>query len=56
MDAEAVIARIREILNEDEQPIAKRLICDYAATIPFKQLIEEIGLAIAIHRRAVGGK
>ena len=51
-----MIARLDEILNEDEQAIAERLIRDYAATIPPKQLIEEIGLAIAIHRRAaVGG-
>ena len=53
--ADAVIARLGEILNEDEQAIAERLIRDYAATIPSKQLIEEIGLAIAVHRRAVVG-
>ena len=34
-----------------EAVIAERMLRDYGGTIPDAQLVEEIGLAIAIHRR-----
>ena len=51
MDADAVLARLGEIFDADERAIAERLIGEHAGTIPDRQLLEEIGLAIAIHRR-----
>lgn len=51
MDANAVLARLGEIFDADERAIAERLIGERTGTIPDRQLIEEIGLAIAIHRR-----
>ncbi len=51
MDVDAVIARLGEVFDAEEAAIAERMLRDYAGTVPDKQLIGEIGLAIAIHRR-----
>ena len=51
MDIEAVIERLGEIVDADEAAIAERMLREYGGTIPDKQLLSEIGLALAIHRR-----
>ena len=51
MDIEAVIERLGEVFDAEEIAIAERLLRGYAGTIPDPQIIEEIGLAVAIHRR-----
>lgn len=51
MDIELVIARLGSQFNADETGIAERLLREFAGTVPDGQLIEEIGLAIAIQRR-----
>ena len=51
MDIEAVIARLGEVFTPDEAALAERLLRKYGGTIPDKQLLSEIGLAVAIHRR-----
>ena len=51
MDLEAVVARLGEVFTPDEAAIAERLLREYGGTIPDAQLIEEIGLALAIFRR-----
>lgn len=52
MDVEAVIARLGDVFDADETRIAERLIREHAGRIPDRQLVEEIGLAVAIHRRS----
>jgi hypothetical protein len=51
MDVELVIAELGTRFDADEAAVAERMLREYAGTIPDKQLIEEIGLALAIHRR-----
>lgn len=51
MDIEAVIAALGDHYDAEDAAIAERMLREYAGTVPDKQLIEEIGLAIAIHRR-----
>ena len=51
VDIEAVIARLGEVFDADETAIAERMLREYGGTIPDKQLLSEIGLALAIHRR-----
>ncbi len=52
MDIEAVIAALGTQYDPAEAAIAERMLREYAGTIPDKQLIEEIGLALAIHRQS----
>ena len=52
VDIEAVIARLGEVFDADETAIAERMLREYGGTIPDKQLLSEIGLALAIHRRS----
>jgi hypothetical protein len=54
MDIELVIAQLGSRFDADETVIAERLLREFAGTIPDGQLIEEIGLAIAIYRRQRG--
>jgi hypothetical protein len=54
VDIELVIAQLGSPFDADETAIAEQLLRDYAGTVPDAQLIEEIGLAIAIHRRQRG--
>ncbi len=51
VDIEAVIAGLGTVFDADEAAIAEKLLREYGGRIPDKQLIEEIGLAVAIHRR-----
>ena len=55
MDVDAVIAALGERFDLDEAASAERMLREYAGTMPDQQLIEEIGLAIAIHRRGCRG-
>ncbi len=47
-----MIAGLGTVFDTDEAAIAEKLLREYGGRIPDKQLIEEIGLAVAIHRRA----
>lgn len=51
MDIESVIAGLGAVFDADEAAIAERMITEYAGAVPDAQLIEEVGLAIAVHRR-----
>ena len=51
MNIDAVIARLGEVFTTDEAAIAERMVRDYGGTIPDKQLLSEIGLPVATHRR-----
>ena len=55
MDVDAVIAALGERFDLDEAASAERMLREYAGTMPDQQLIEEIGLALAIHRRSRRG-
>jgi len=52
MDIEQVIAALDERFDPAEAEIVKRLLRKYSGTIPDRQLLDEIGLALAIHRRS----
>ena len=51
MDIEAVIAALGGRFDAEEVEVIKRMLREYGGTIPDAQLVEEIGLAVAIHRR-----
>ncbi|MEI7718214.1 MAG: hypothetical protein WCI78_19370 [Mycobacterium sp.] len=51
MNIEAVIAALDTRFDAAEPAIAERMIREYGGSIPDAQLVEEIGLAIAIHGR-----
>jgi hypothetical protein len=51
MDIEGVVAKLGTTFSPDEAAIAETMLRNLHGTIPDRQLIEEIGLAIAIHRR-----
>lgn len=51
MVIEAVIARLNEVFDADEAAIAEDMLRRFGGTIPDAQLVEEIGLAVAVHRR-----
>ncbi len=52
MDIEAVIAALGTRFDAAEAAVIERMLREYGGTIPDAQLIEEIGLALAIHRRS----
>ena len=52
MDVDGVIAGLGDRFNADEAEIAARMLREYVGTVPDRQLIEEVGLAIAVHRRS----
>ena len=52
MDVEQVIVALGERFDPAEAEIVERLLRKYGGTIPDRQLLDEIGLALAIHRRA----
>ena len=54
MDVDAVIVALGDRFDPDEAAIAERMLREYAGTVPDAQLIEEIGLAMAVYRR--GGR
>ncbi len=51
MDIEGVVAQLGTTFSPDEAAIVETMLRTLHGTIPDRQLIEEIGLAIAIHRR-----
>jgi hypothetical protein len=52
MDIEAVIAALGSRFEPDESAIIERMLGEYGGTVPDKQLIEEIGLALAAYRQS----
>ena len=46
-----MISALDTRFDTDEAAIVERMLRDYAGTIPDNQLLEEIGLALAIFRR-----
>ena len=55
IDVAAVIAALDTHFDPDEAAIAERMLRECAGTVPDRQLIEDIGLALAIHRRSRRG-
>ena len=51
VDIEAVIAALDTRFDPAEAAIAERMLREYGGSIPDAQLVEEIGLALAIFRR-----
>lgn len=51
MNIEAVIAAMGSHHDADEAAVIKRVLREHGGAVPDEQLIEEIGLALAIHRR-----
>ena len=51
VDIAAVIAALGDRVTAEEAAIAERMLREHGGTVPDRQLIEEIGLALAIHRR-----
>ena len=51
VDIEQLIAALSDHYEPDAAAIVERMLREYGGKIPDKQLIEEIGLALAIHRR-----
>ena len=54
MDIEPLIAALPEHYTPERAAIVERMLREYAGTIPDAQLIEEIGLALAVHQRGLG--
>ena len=53
VDVEQVIAALGERFDPAEAEIVERLLRKYGGTIPDPQLVDQIGLALAIHRREI---
>ena len=51
MDIDALIAALDTRFVAEESVVIKRILREYNGTIPDKQLVSEVGLALAIHRR-----
>ena len=49
----AVIAALGDHYTPDESAIIERMLGEYGGTVPGKQLIGEIGLALAVYRRSL---
>ena len=54
VDIEAVIAALGGRFDADEPEVIERVLRESGGTIPDDQLIEEVGLALAIFRRGRG--
>ena len=52
MDIEPVIAALGDHYSAERTAIVEQMLREYAGTISDRQLIEEIGLALAVHRRS----
>ncbi len=52
MDIEAVIAALGTQFDAKEAALVERMMREYGGTIPDRQLIDEIGLSLAIHRQS----
>jgi len=55
VDIEAVVAALSERFTPDEAALVEDMLRRLAGTIPDRQMLEEIGLALAIHRRQQRG-
>ncbi len=51
VDIEPVIAALPGNFSADEVPIIERMLRELNGTIPDAQMVEEIALALAVHRR-----
>ena len=51
VDIEQVVAALGSRYEPDEAAVVERLLLEYGGKIPDAQLIDEIGLALAVHRR-----
>ncbi len=51
MDIEPVIDALAGSFSADEVPIIERMLRELNGTIPDTQMVEEIALALAVHRR-----
>jgi hypothetical protein len=52
VDIDAVIAALDTRFDAAEAAIVERMLRDYSGSVPDEQLLSEIGLALAIHRRS----
>ena len=55
MDIDAVTEALESRFDADAAATAERMLREHAGAMPEQKLIEEIGLAIAIHRRSRRG-
>jgi hypothetical protein len=51
VDIEQVIRALHTRFTPEESEIAERMLRELSGTVPDERLIEEIGLALAVHRR-----
>ena len=51
VNIEAVIAALGTRFDAEESVVIERILREYNGTIPDAQLVSEVGLALAIHRR-----
>ena len=51
---ELLIESLGTVFDAEESVIIERLLREYGGTIPDSQLVSEMGLALAIHRRQTG--
>lgn len=51
VNIEPVIAALDTVFDAEESVVIERILREYNDTIPDKQLVSEVGLALAIHRR-----
>ena len=49
-----MIAALGGRFDAEEAAVIERVLWEYGGNIPDKQLVEEIGLALAVHRRGRG--
>jgi hypothetical protein len=54
VDIEQIVEALDTRFDPAEAAIAERMLREYGGTIPDAQLLDEIGLAIAVHRRGRG--
>jgi hypothetical protein len=52
VDIDGVIAALGTRFDADEAEIVERMLREHGGSVPDPQLVEEIGLAIAVHRRS----
>lgn len=52
---ELLIESLGTVFDADEAALIERLLREYAGTVPDAQLVSEVGLALAIHRRTGRG-
>jgi len=50
VDIDAVVEALPGRFRPAEAALVERILRDLGRTVPYRQLVEEIGLAIAVHR------